>query len=87
MVRNVDVELLTKNIKEMCIQANHYLAPDMEKAMREACEKESKPLAKQILGQLLENLDIGYCGKGYDPYLPGYGNGSGISENRPGCPL
>lgn len=58
MVRNVDVELLTKNIKEMCIQANHYLAPDMEKAMREVCEKESKPLAKQILGQLLENLDI-----------------------------
>lgn len=58
MVRNVDVELLTKNIKEMCIQANYYLAPDMEKAMREACEKESKPLAKQILGQLLENLDI-----------------------------
>ena len=58
MVRNVDVELLTKNIKEMCIQANHYLAPDMEKAMREDCEKESKPLAKQILGQLLENLDI-----------------------------
>ncbi len=58
MVRNVDVELLTKNIKEMCIQANHYLAPDMEKAMRKACEKESKPLAKQILGQLLENLDI-----------------------------
>lgn len=58
MVRNVDVELLTKNIKEMCIQANHYLAPDMEKAMREACEKESKSLAKQILGQLLENLDI-----------------------------
>ncbi|HJD39751.1 MAG TPA: fumarate hydratase [Candidatus Blautia stercoripullorum] len=58
MVRNVDVELLTKNIKEMCIKANHYLAPDMEKAMREACEKESKPLAKQILGQLLENLDI-----------------------------
>ena len=31
MVRNVDVELLTKNIKEMCIQANHYLAPDMER--------------------------------------------------------
>ncbi len=58
MVRNVDVELLTKNIKEMCIKANHYLAPDMEKAMREACEKESKSLAKQILGQLLENLDI-----------------------------
>lgn len=58
MVRDVNTRLLTENIKEMCIQANHYLAPDMEKAMREAYEKESNPLAKQILGQLLENLDI-----------------------------
>lgn len=58
MVRSVNVELLTQNIKEMCIQANHYLAPDMDKAMRDAHEKETKPLAKQILGQLLENLEI-----------------------------
>ena len=58
MIRSVNTELLTENIKEMCIQANHYLAPDMEKAMREAYDKESKPLAKQILGQLLENLDL-----------------------------
>ena len=58
MIRSVNTELLTENIKEMCIQANHYLAPNMEKAMREAYDKESKPLAKQILGQLLENLDI-----------------------------
>lgn len=58
MVRSVNVELLTDNIKEMCIQANHYLAPDMDKAMKTACAKETKPLAKQILGQLLENLDI-----------------------------
>ncbi len=58
MVRNVNTRMLTENIKEMCIQANHYLVPDMEKAMRSAYEKESKPLAKQILGQLLENLDI-----------------------------
>lgn len=58
MVRSVNVELLTENIKEMCIQANHSLAPDMDKAMRDAHEKETRPLAKQILGQLLENLDI-----------------------------
>lgn len=58
MVRSVDVKLLTENIKEMCIQANHYLAPDMDKAMKEAHERETKPLAKQILGQLLENLEI-----------------------------
>lgn len=58
MVRSVNVELLTQNIKEMCIQANHYLAPDTDKAMKDAHEKETKPLAKQILGQLLENLEI-----------------------------
>lgn len=58
MVRSIDVKLLTENIKEMCIQANHYLAPDMDKAMKNAHEKETKPLAKQILAQLLENLDI-----------------------------
>ena len=58
MVRSVNVELLTDNIKEMCIQANHYLAPDMDRAMKSACERETKPLAKQILGQLLENLNI-----------------------------
>ena len=58
MVRSVDVKFLTENIKEMCIQANHYLAPDMDKAMKNAHEKETKPLAKQILAQLLENLDI-----------------------------
>ena len=58
MVRSVKVELLTENIKEMCIQANHFLAPDMDKAMRDAHEKETRPLAKQILGQLLENLEI-----------------------------
>lgn len=58
MVRSVKVEFLTENIKEMCIQANHFLAPDMDKAMRDAHEKETRPLAKQILGQLLENLEI-----------------------------
>lgn len=58
MVRSVNVELLTEKIKEMCIQANHFLAPDMDKAMRTAHERETNPLAKQILGQLLENLDI-----------------------------
>lgn len=58
MVRSVNVELLTENIREMCISANHFLAPDMDQAMRKAYEKESKPLAKQILGQLLENLEI-----------------------------
>ena len=57
-VRTISVDKITENIREMCIQANHFLAPDMDRAMREAHEKETRPLAKQILGQLLENLEI-----------------------------
>ena len=40
-MRTVNVETLTTNIKEMCIQANHYLAPDMAQAMKNAYEKEA----------------------------------------------
>ena len=54
-MRTVNVETLTTNIKEMCIQANHYLAPDMAQAMKNADEKETKPLAKlQLLQKDLE---------------------------------
>lgn len=57
-MREVHVEKLTENIKEMCIQANHFLSPDMDKKMKEALEKEESPLGKQILNQLQENLKI-----------------------------
>ena len=57
-MREVHVEKLTENIKEMSIQANHFLSPDMDKKMKEALEKEESPLGKQILNQLQENLKI-----------------------------
>lgn len=57
-MRTVQVSEITKNIKEMCIEANHYLSKDMEAVMEKAAETEKAPLGKQILGQLRENLDI-----------------------------
>lgn len=30
-MREVHSEEITKNIKEMCIEANHFLSPDMKK--------------------------------------------------------
>ncbi len=57
-MRSVDVSVITKNIKEMCIQANHFLSEDMDKAMKNAVETEEAPLGKQILTQLQENLKI-----------------------------
>lgn len=58
MIRTVNVEEISRNIKEMCIEANHYLSKDMEEAMHEAQKNEKSPLGKQILGQLMENLEI-----------------------------
>ena len=58
MIRTIRVEEITKNIKEMCIEANHFLSPDMAEAMKCAEKNEEAPLGKQILGQLQENLKI-----------------------------
>ena len=57
-MRSVDVSIVTRNIKEMCIQANHFLSEDMDIAMKNAVETEIAPLGKQILTQLQENLKI-----------------------------
>ena len=58
MIRTIDVREISKNIKEMCIEANQYLSKDMDTAMKQAEQDEKSPLGKQILGQLQENLKI-----------------------------
>ena len=57
-MREVSVSEITKNIREMCIEANHFLSPDMKKVFDEAAASEESPLGRQILGQLEENLCI-----------------------------
>ena len=58
MIRTVKTSEITENIKEMCIEANHFLSPDMAEAMKCAEKNEEAPLGKQILEQLQENLKI-----------------------------
>ncbi len=57
-MRMVDVAEVTRNIKEMCIEANHFLAEDMDEAMKQAVKDEKAPLGRQILCQLQDNLKI-----------------------------
>jgi fumarate hydratase subunit alpha len=58
MIRTVNTDDIVKNIKEMCIEANHYLSKDMDKALKEATASEKSELGKKILNQLQENLKI-----------------------------
>lgn len=57
-MKTIHVNDVIENIKEMCIEANYYLSPDMREALNQAEEKEESPLGTQILEQLKENLSI-----------------------------
>ena len=57
-MRTVNVRTITENIKEMCIEANHFLSDDMRGALDKSVGAEESPLGVQILEQLQENLDI-----------------------------
>ncbi len=57
-MRTIQVNEITRNIREMCIEANHFLSPDMGNAMKNAVQREESPLGRQILEQLQENLQI-----------------------------
>ena len=57
-MRTIQVQQITEQIKEMCIQVTHYLSEDMEEALQNAQASEKSPLGCQILSQLQENLEI-----------------------------
>ena len=66
MVRRIPTEEITKHVKEMCIEANHYLSKDMEGALAAAEAKEQSPLGRKILCQLQENLQVASCAQAVD---------------------
>lgn len=57
-MRNMQTTEITRNIKEMCIEANHFLTRDMDEALKNAVSTEKSNLGKQILNQLQDNLTI-----------------------------
>ena len=57
-MRDINTQVIVQNVKEMCIEANHFLSPDMKKVFEKAASEEKSPLGRHILGQLEENLKI-----------------------------
>lgn len=57
-MRTIEATQITEAIKDMCIEANHFLTKDMKCALDNAKESEKSPLGKQVLEQLQENLQI-----------------------------
>ena len=57
-MRTLKVSEITEAVKDMCIEANHFLAEDMKCALERAALTEESILGRQILEQLQENLKI-----------------------------
>lgn len=57
-MRNLHTDEIIKNVREMCIEANLQLAPDMTDAIHKGLENETGELACQILDQLEQNMKI-----------------------------
>lgn len=57
-MRSIQVEKVRDAVRDMCIEANYSLSPDMRCVFEKACQEEKSPLGRQILNQLSENLEI-----------------------------
>lgn len=57
-MREINVDNITKNIKEMCIEANYYLSQDRKECLEKASKEENSLLGFKVLEQLKENLEI-----------------------------
>ena len=57
-MRKIKTEEIINNVKEMCIEANLELAPDMKEALVCAKENETSEIGCKILSDLEENLKI-----------------------------
>ena len=57
-MREINVSLITDTVSEMCISINHVLSDDMQLALKNAVNKETSELGKQILNQLEDNLVV-----------------------------
>ena len=81
-MRTINTDEISKNIKEMCIEANLSLTEDMKCRFKNATENEKNPLGKQILNQLRR---IWRLQQQIRFNLPGYRNGNRIFKYRTGC--
>ncbi len=57
-MKTINVQKISETIAEMCIEANHFLTPDMKEVLDRAAEEEESPVGKRVLGQLQDNLRI-----------------------------
>ncbi len=57
-MREIPYETVVETVKQMCMEANYEMGPDMYAALRTALEREESPQGKAVLEQIIENAEI-----------------------------
>ena len=57
-MKEIDCEIITENIKKLCIEANYYLPEDVETRICNCIEKEPFEIAKETLKNIKDNFEI-----------------------------
>jgi fumarate hydratase subunit alpha len=57
-VREIRTDQIAETIAQLCIESNYYLGDDVLEALRKYRDKESSPVGREVLDQILENAEI-----------------------------
>lgn len=58
MIREIQAQALSDAVRALCIEANTILPQDLRTAIRAAGERETSPVGRAILGDLVENYEF-----------------------------
>ncbi|UNC91595.1 fumarate hydratase [Candidatus Contubernalis alkaliaceticus] len=59
-MRQINVEIITQHIADMCCEVNFNLGKDVLSGLKEAFHQEHSPVGREVLHQLIENTDISF---------------------------
>jgi len=57
-MREISVNKIRDSVRELCISSNYYIGSDVKNSLINYRDRESYPIAKEVLGKIVENADI-----------------------------
>jgi len=57
-MKKIHIDKIKEAVKKLCMEANFFLPADVKESISKAKEKETWPMAKDILDKIMENIDI-----------------------------
>ncbi len=58
MIREIHVEKVITAVKELCIESNCIISPDIEKALHQSIPREQSEVGREVIGQIIKNAEL-----------------------------